>query len=774
MKKAVVQEIERQLNPEQVAAVTHGEGPQLVLAGAGSGKTRVITYRIYWLIEEMGVDPGHIAAMTFTNKAAGEMRERVEELIGIHPLPTSVGTFHRYGLLLLRRYGERVGLRRDFHILDSADQLGLVKEALGAEGLSETAFSPRSVLSQISAAKNRLIDTAAYEAQAQNFFEKKIAALYRRYQGLLGQASGVDFDDLIGLAVKLLATDAELRERLRRRTQFLLVDEYQDTNHAQLRLVQELNGPDGNLTAVGDEDQGIYRWRGADLNNILEFEKTFPNAVVRKLERNYRSTQTILDVSGALIAHNVNRRGKRLWTDSGAGVKAELYKASDEGDEAAWIIRTLQRLRASYKLSEMAVLVRTNAQTRAIEDELLAQEIPYSLVGGVRFYERAEIKDLVAYLRVLRNPRDNFSLMRVVNQPPRGIGKSTLELLRDRAVQLGQPLWDVLYLDDLGTLPARSAAALRKFRDLIVGLQHTASELPLPALLDRLLEATAYTSLFNEDDSEDLARLENIREFLSAAQEFTEANSYNNASDQDLLTSFLDHIALVSDLDALQSEKGVSLMTLHSAKGLEFRAVVVAGLENGILPHFNSQGAREDVEEERRLLYVGMTRARERLFLTCCRRRRMAGRYQDQAESPFLAELPAELLNASASPDLFYSERPDPRAQGVYSFFNQGRPASGPAPGAPPSRPAASFPQPPPGLSRPAPASPAGRRVVPDPEHTAPRRAIRRGSRVRHPTLGPGVVLEFEGDGDEARLTVFFEKSGKRKLVAKFANLEML
>ncbi|HYX22725.1 MAG TPA: UvrD-helicase domain-containing protein [Thermoanaerobaculia bacterium] len=777
MKKAVVHEIERQLNPEQVAAVTHGEGPQLVLAGAGSGKTRVITYRIYWLIEEMGVDPGHIAAMTFTNKAAGEMRERVEELIGIHPLPTSVGTFHRYGLLLLRRYGERVGLRRDFHILDSADQLGLVKEALGAEGLSETAFSPRSVLSQISAAKNRLIDAAAYEAQAQNFFEKKVAALYRRYQGLLSQASGVDFDDLIGLAVKLLSTDAELHERIRRRTRFLLVDEYQDTNHAQLRLVQELNGPDGNLTAVGDEDQGIYRWRGADLNNILEFEKSFPNAVVRKLERNYRSTQTILDVSGALIAHNVNRRGKRLWTDTGAGPKAELYKASDEGDEATWIVRTLQRLRANHKLSEMAVLVRTNAQTRAIEDELLAQEIPYSLVGGVRFYERAEIKDLVAYLRVLRNPRDNFSLMRIVNQPPRGIGKSTLELLRDRAVQLGQPLWDVLYLDDLGTLPARSAAALRKFRDLIVGLQHTASELPLPALLDRLLEATAFTSLFNEDDSEDLARLENIREFLSAAQEFTEAHSYNDASDQDLLTSFLDHVALVTDLDSLQSEKGVSLMTLHSAKGLEFRAVVVAGLENGVLPHFNSQGAREDVEEERRLLYVGMTRARERLFLTCCRRRRIAGRYQDQAESPFLAELPGELLNATASPDLFYSERTDPRAQGVYSFFNQGRPASAPAPSAPPSRPAESFRQPrqpPAGFSRPAPASPGGRQVVPDPEHTAPRRALRRGSRVRHPTLGPGVVLEFEGEGDEARLTVFFEKSGKRKLVAKFANLEML
>ncbi|HKI05319.1 MAG TPA: UvrD-helicase domain-containing protein [Thermoanaerobaculia bacterium] len=774
MKKAVLQELERQLNPEQVAAVTHGEGPQLVLAGAGSGKTRVITYRIFWLIEEMGVDPGVIAAMTFTNKAAGEMRERVENLLGIHPLPTSVGTFHRYGLILLRRYGERVGLRRDFHILDTADQIGLIKEALTGEGLSETAFSPRSVLGQISAAKNKLLDPPAYESRAQNFFEKKVAALYRRYQGLLGQASGVDFDDLISLSVKLLATDQELRERIRARTRYLLVDEYQDTNHAQLRLVQELVGPDGNLTAVGDEDQGIYRWRGADLHNILEFEKTFPSAEVRKLERNYRSTQTILDVSGALIANNVNRRGKHLWTDSGAGPKVEVYKATDEGDEATWIVRTLQRLRNNYKLGDMGILVRTNAQTRAIEDELLSREIPYSLIGGVRFYDRAEIKDLVAYLRVLRNPRDNFSLMRIVNQPPRGIGKSTLELLRDRAVQLGQPLWDVLYLDDLGTLPARSATALRKFRDLIVGLQHTASEMPLPALLDRLLEAIAYTELYNKDEPEDVARLENIREFLSAAQEFTEANSYNTGSDEDLLTAFLDHVALVSDLDSLQSEKGISLMTLHSAKGLEFKAVVLPGLENGLLPHFNSQGAQEDIEEERRLLYVGMTRSRERLFLTSCRRRRIAGRYQDQAESPFLSELPDQLLDVSTSPDLFYPERPDARAQSVYSFFgggqgqqSQGRPAAAPPP-VMPQRPAAPYSQQP-SYGR-APARPA----VSDPTPAAPRRAIKRGSRVRHPTLGPGVVLEMEGEGDEARLTVFFEKSGKRKLVAKFANLEML
>jgi DNA helicase-2/ATP-dependent DNA helicase PcrA len=389
-------------------------------------------------------------------------------------------------------------------------------------------------------------------------------------------------------------------------------------------------------------------------------------------------------------------------------------------------------------------------------------------VGGVRFYDRAEIKDLVAYLRVIRNPRDNFSLMRIVNQPPRGIGKATLELLRDRAVQLGQPIWDVLYLDDLGTLPARSATALRKFRDLIVGLQESSAELPLPALLDRLLAATAYADLFKKDDPEDVARLENISEFLSAAQEFTEANSYNRG-DEDLLTAFLDHIALVTDLDSLQTEKGVSLMTLHSAKGLEFKAVIVAGLEDGLLPHFNSQGAREDVEEERRLLYVGMTRARERLYLSCCRRRRIAGRYQDQAESPFLQELPDPLVEITHSPDLYLADRYNERAQGVYSFFGGGTP----------SRPSV---PPPPAAPRPAAPPPSSstyrtpvRQVVREPEASAaPRRAIKRGSRVRHPTLGHGVVLELEGDGDDARLTVFFEKSGKRKLVAKFANLEML
>ncbi len=764
-------DLDKQLNPEQIAAVTHGEGPQLVLAGAGSGKTRVITYRITWLAEERNADPGAIVAVTFTNKAAAEMRERVEELLGLYPLPTFVGTFHRFALVLLRRYGERVNLKRDFQILDTADQLSLMKQALAAEGLSEKAFSPRSVLSAISSAKNRLLEPAAYESAAQNFFEKKVALLYRRYQGLLTQASGVDFDDMIALSVKLLTREEDVRERVRRRAKYLLVDEYQDTNFAQLRLIQELSGADGNLTAVGDEDQGIYRWRGADLDNILRFEDTFPGATVRKLERNYRSTQTILDASGGLIAHNVHRRGKRLWTDSGAGDRLELYQAADEVEEARWIVGTLQGLRSRIKLGDMGILVRTNAQTRALEDELLKQEVPYVLVGGTRFYDRAEIKDLVAYLRVLRNPRDAFSLARIFNQPPRGIGKATQDMLQAQATELGATLWDVLYHDELGKLPAKSAAAVRKFRDLIVGLQKDAEELPLPALLDRLLAASGYADLYRQDNPEDQARLENIRELLSAAQEFTEANSVNSG-DLDLLTGFLDHIALVTDLDSMKAGRGVSLMTLHSAKGLEFRAVVVAGLEDGLLPHFNSQGARDDIEEERRLLYVGMTRARERLYLTLCRRRRIAGRYQDQTESPFLSEIPDKLLTITRSPGLYDYERPSQRAEDVYSFFGRERPAGAAAGSA--SDPASRTPsQWTPGPRRaPAPSGAGAATTFSDEE--PPRRAVKRGSRVRHPTLGQGVVLELDGQGEEAKITVFFERAGKRKLVARYANLELL
>lgn len=728
------------LNPEQLAAVTHGDGPQLVIAGAGSGKTRVITYRIAWLVEQ-GVAPERIVAVTFTNKAAGEMRERVQGLLGLDPLPTFVGTFHRYCLVLLRRWGERVGVPRDFAIFDADDQLRLIKQALADEGLSEGAFAPRAVRAAISAAKNRLADATAFEARAESFFTRSIAPVFHRYERALKSSGGLDFDDMLVQAVRLLTTDAELKARLRRRTEHLLVDEFQDTNHAQLRLVLELAGPDGNLTAVGDEDQGIYRWRGAELENILRFERKFPGATVRKLERNYRSTANILAAADGVVSHNALRRDKRLWTADAAGPPLTLYRARDERDEARWIVNTVEQGASEVPLAEVAVLVRTNAQTRALEEELLARRIPYTLVGGTRFYDRAEIKDLVAYLRLLRNPHDAVSLNRVLNRPPRGIGDTTRKQLLEHAARSGVPAWEVLVHDGLGEFSARAAKALTAFRDLILGLREESSELSLPEVVERLLEETRYRDLFNPDDAEGQSRLENIEEFRSAAGAFVERVA-GEPSDVDPLTAFLDHASLTSELDDWQQERGLSVLTLHAAKGLEFGFVMIAGLEDGLLPHFNVDEKQEDLEEERRLLYVGMTRAKRRLALTCCRRRRIAGRYQDRDESPFLREIPQELLEVERSRELYVS----PRTSGVAEFFGR--------------RPTVTRPTIP------------GERVYEPVDETGA--AGQRGVRVRHPTLGPGVVLAADGDGPDAKLTVYFDRAGKRKLVARYANLERL
>ncbi len=725
-------DFERDLNPEQLSAVIHGEGPQLVLAGAGSGKTRVITYRVAYLAREVGIEPAAIVAVTFTNKAAGEMRERVERLLESPTPGTFVGTFHRFALGLLRRYGARVGLAPGFQIFDSDDQLALVAKALEQEQLSESAFPPRSVLGAISAAKNRLLDPQAYETQAQGFFERRVARVYGAYQKSLVQSSAVDFDDMLRLTVRLLAEQDDVAERLRERIHYLLVDEFQDTNHAQMKLVHQLTGEAGNLTAVGDEDQGIYRWRGADLDNVLAFERYFPGARVRKLERNYRSTQNILSASGALVANNRRRRAKSLWTDVGTGEPIELYKARDDQDEARWVVGALEGLRPEIELSRMGILVRTNAQTRAFEEELLRRGMPYVLVGGTRFYERAEIKDLLAYLRLLKNPRDNYSLLRILNRPARGIGAATQELLEREAAQFGGSLWEALTRGELASFPARSARALERFRDTLVGLAAAAQDLPLPALLDRLLEETGYAAQYQSDDPEARSRLENLQEFLTAAQEFTEQQAWQGADD--LLVAFLDHVCLVADIDEWNAEGGLSLMTLHSAKGLEFTAVAVAGLEDGVLPHFNAGGSEEELEEERRLLYVGMTRAERRLFLSLCRRRRIAGRYQDQRESPFVSELPEETLSISESPVLFAG----PRMSGVYTFYERSVPDRLP------------FGETDAGVD-------AG---------------IRRGQRVRHPTLGEGVVLAVEGDPATGKLTVYFDAAGKRRLVAKYANLE--
>ncbi|MCP3963128.1 MAG: UvrD-helicase domain-containing protein [bacterium] len=798
-------DFEKTLNAEQLPAVTHGEGPQLVLAGAGSGKTRVITYRVAWLVQERGVDPARIAAVTFTNKAAGEMKDRVEGLLGIYPLPSFVGTFHRFALRLLRAYGGKVGLKREFTILDTSDQLALLKKAMKKEELATDAYRPRSVLAAISSAKNLLLEPVRYEAEADDFYRRTVVApAYRRYQAFLREAGGVDFDDMIFLAVKLLRENEALKKRLRDRFRYLLVDEFQDTNHAQLELIHEVSDSGGNLTAVGDEDQGIYRWRGAELGNILEFEKSFPGATIRKLERNYRSTQNILDAAGAVVENNVHRRGKRLWTDVGEGEKLLLYQARDEQDEARWTSQVIRGLQGRYSLSDMAVLVRTNAQTRAFEDRFLRDGIGYQLVGGVRFYERAEIKDVIAYLRFARNPHDALSFDRIINRPPRGIGAKTREGLVAQAAEAGKSAWETLEAGGLVGVPARGAKALARFHTQMAPVIEAASDLPLPSLLDRLLDATSYTDLFDPDDEDDRTRLENIDELRSGVQEFTEAHGYGS-TEEDLLTAFLDHVSLVSDTDGLRKKPGVTLMTLHSAKGLEYPVVVVAGLEEGVLPHFNAQELPENLEEERRLLYVGMTRAERRLFLTTCRRRRIAGNYQDQEPSRFLLEVPERFLDTETSSELFAAPRPSwNRSRG--SSPNRSRPGTSSRPGA--SRPGMSRPgtsKPGPETARPAaehvysffgkeaPAKqPAGPRqaeqtlpfessqpassltVEPVARPTAAARRLKRGARVRHASLGTGRIMQIEGSGEDMRLIVYFEGKGRKKLLARYAQLEVI
>ncbi|MCG8457365.1 MAG: UvrD-helicase domain-containing protein [Holophagales bacterium] len=785
-------DFETELNAAQLAAVRHGEGPQLVIAGAGSGKTRAITYRVAWLVRERGVDPAQIAAVTFTNKAAAEMRDRIEELLGIYPLRAFVGTFHRFSLRLLRIYGQKVGLPRDFAILDTSDQISLIKRSMKQAGVPKDAFRPQAVLGAISAAKNQLIGPARYDREADDFFSRKVAKVYQQYQAALREAGAVDFDDMIRLAVELLRNQAPIRRRIQQRYRYLLVDEFQDTNHAQMCLIEEVCGATGQLTAVGDEDQGIYRWRGAELANILEFERSFEGTTVRKLEQNYRSTQTILDASGALVAHNENRRGKELWTEKGEGELLLLFRGRDEQDEARWICNTLKSLEGEHGFTRMAVLVRTNAQSRAIEDAFLRNGVPYTLVAGVRFYERAEIKDLVAYLRLIRNPEDRLSFDRVLNRPARGIGKSTQNRLAQVAERNGRSPWQILGDEEItsSAFSSRAQSALRRFRHLVEELRLLAESTPLPALLRHVLEATDFRAQYDDSNEDDQGRLENIQELLSSAQEFVEKNAFESDAD-DLLPAFLDHVALTSDTDSLGGP-GVSLMTLHSAKGLEFDVVVLAGLEDGLLPHFNSRSHPDDLEEERRLLYVGMTRARQRLLLTTCRRRRIAGQYQDQEESRFLSEIPDRFLVAEQSPELF-AEPPRydraPSFGGSPDLFSTaedsvGDDAGGKNPSGSQTRDVFAF------FGKEAPASSAvvssagttaessggasGHRTRPFQPRALERDPVRRGARVRHSKLGMGKVMQIEGSGEDARLIVYFEGVGRRKLIVKYANLEIL
>ncbi len=757
------------LNPQQREAVTHSGGPLLVLAGAGSGKTRVITYRIAWLIGEQNVHPSRILAVTFTNKAANEMLSRVDRIatgVGARPW---IGTFHSTSLRMLRRYADRIGFTKSFAVYDTSDQLTLIRRSMRKLNINDEAFPPRTVLSRISSAKSELIGPAEYEKNNLDFFGARIAQIYREYQKSLREFDAMDFDDLIGNYVLLLEKNEDVRNELHERFQHLLIDEYQDTNRAQYVLIKLLAGKEGNIVAVGDEDQSIYRFRGADINNILNFERDFPGAKIVKLEQNYRSTGNILDAATGVVSNNVARKGKTLFTEGGSGDPVRIVTTTNEREEAQFVIEKITSMQGRYKLSDFAVLFRTNAQSRPFEEELLRANLPYSVVGGVKFYERAEIKDILSFLRLAVRPHDTPSVERVINVPSRGIGDTTVEALTSTSTAQGVSLWQVVE-GDLSFLPARAGKAVKEFRDIVHDLQRAATN-PVPELLDYVLLRTGYRRMLAESrDVQDESRLQNIDELINSAREFTEQNL--NAT----LADYLDSLTLMTDMDKYEQKKGVTLMTLHSAKGLEYSIVFLAGMEEGILPHSNSMEHNEELEEERRLCYVGMTRAREQLYCLHAHERRMHGRFREQNPSPFLREIPESVreelrLGTTRYSQPTWREQPmKPRwAPSVAVSAPVRRSGAGAAPATQTPRPDStnsvlSF-----FKDAPVQFDPSALRPAKTAE--APAAELKRGQRVSHEVFGVGTVLKMEGSGPDAKLTVYFERAGSKKFIAKYAKL---
>ncbi|MBX6362448.1 MAG: UvrD-helicase domain-containing protein [Gemmatimonadetes bacterium] len=744
-----------ELNPEQKAAVEHFEGPLLVLAGAGSGKTRVLTMRLANLIREQGVDPSAILAVTFTNKAAGEMRERVRRLLGHEPAGLWIGTFHAIGARLLRRNAHRLGWSPSFSIFDAEQAVREVKRALDRLNLPVKRWPPKAVHAAISGAKNGLVSPEEYAALASDPFTRVVADVFPVYEAALKEQNAFDFDDLLVKPVVLFEQHDDVLAAYRRRFQFLLVDEYQDTNRAQYRFLRLLAEEHGNLMVVGDDDQSIYGWRGADIRNILDFEKDFPATKVIRLEQNYRSTARILEAANQVIAENVRRKGKTLRTQAGPGEPLTRVEALDENDEAAWIVAEIEaRLAASpdCSLRDFTILYRTNAQSRALEEALRRRDIPYQIVGGIRFYERREIMDVLAYLRLISNPRDAGAFDRIVNYPKRGIGDTTRARLLTWAAERGMTALEAAgRAREVDAITPGAASALVAFAGLIERYRALALHVGVGELLERLLEETGFLEALREEGPEGEERIENVRELVAGAHEF---DALPPEPDDDVeatrLDLFLQKVSLLTDIDRQDPEaKRVTLMTLHNAKGLEFPFVFIAGLEDGLFPLARAYDEPELLEEERRLFYVGLTRARRKVYLTHARTRRRAGEVLPCVPSSFLEPIAPELVERRLTPVLANSRRqlearwrtPSPR----------GLSARGPAP-APP-------------------AGGGGGGGVVFSAAPGPPRFIK-GERVRHPHFGRGTIREVSGFGAEMKAVIDFESVGRKKVVVRYANLQ--
>ncbi len=741
----------------QREAVEHLDGPLLIMAGAGSGKTKVLTCRIANLLAH-GVPPYRILAITFTNKAAAEMRERVDSMIGGLGKEVWLSTFHSFCARFLRREIEEGEVyKKNFVIYDTADSKTVIKACLKELNLDDKQFAPAKVQSAISNAKNLMIGPRAYARQTDTFYQAKIAELFGLYDKKLRENNALDFDDLLLLSVDLLENNTELRQKYQQRFRYILIDEYQDTNGAQYRLTTLLAAEHHNLCVVGDADQSIYGWRGADISNILNFEKDFPEAKTIKLEQNYRSTKNILAAANAVIENNENRKPKKLWTENATGEKIVLYRAEDERDEARFVVDTVQKQKTLFSVAygDIAVLYRTNAQSRVFEEAMMAAGLPYTMVGGLKFYDRMEIKDIIAYLHVLYNPFDAVSLLRIINVPKRGIGAATIARLTQYATEREEALFDVLSspeaLDALG-FKTRTKNLLEAFAALLFDLMAKLDTMPLSEFIEALLDDTGYIrDLEKQDTPEAQTRIENLREFVGVAREF------EKTEEEPSLENFLNQVALVSDVDTANMEDDrVTLMTLHSAKGLEFPVVFLVGMEEGIFPHARTLLEPKEIEEERRTCYVGITRAERRLYLSYALERTLYGKSNIYPPSRFLAEIPETYMEKArvGGQNAFAPAAHFGKPQSAFEILQSLQ-------GAPPAR--ASSPQP----VAPREVRPAAGAIRPNMEV-----AWCAGDKARHGKWGVGTIVSVKGSGEEVELKIAFPGIGIKGLMQKYAPIE--
>lgn len=773
-----MQDILKGLNDKQYEAVVNTEGPCLVIAGAGSGKTKVLTHKIAYLIGEKQVKPWNILAITFTNKAANEMKERIGNLVGDVSADIWMGTFHSICVRILRRFIDRIGFDSSFIIFDTSDQRTLVKACIKSIGLDDKMFTDRSVLSEISNAKNEMLEPDQYTVRANGDFRKeKIALVYEMYQKRLKENNAIDFDDIINYTIKILMENPDILEYYSDKFHYVLVDEYQDTNKAQFTLVTMLASKNGNITVVGDNDQGIYSFRGADISNILNFERDFPGTKIIKLEQNYRCTGNILKAANAVIKNNEVTYKKELWTENEVGNLPAVYSAKNEYDEGTYIAQQIEHLRREeyYKYSDFAILYRMNTQSRAIEEILRRESIPYKIIGGLKFYERKEIKDIISYLRLIQNPSDNLSLKRIINEPKRGIGKTSLDKIEELSINSGVPMYEIIKNAEQYGLN-RVFLNSREFVNAIEELRAKKEDIKISDLIKETLKKSGYTqALENENTIEAENRIENLDEFLTVAIEFEDESADNKLSD------FLEGITLSSDIDNMEeAEETVTLMTLHSAKGLEFPVVFLVGMEEGIFPGYKSIGEPKELEEERRLCYVGITRAKEHLFLTCSKQRTIFGSTSCNQVSRFLREIPSDLLdgyddalgekqenNSNIFGDSKYSWTYGSKDNGNIKTYKIDKNEPKVAAASSSSTNSNGF------MFRTA-ESFLNNLTKKSSGANVDLSKYKEGVRIYHKKFGEGVISNVEPEGDDLKVDIQFDKVGHKRLMAKFANLEII